>query len=397
VARALRRGPVSALRAFLRSGAAGGIVLVVAAVAAMLLANSAAGPAYEAVLDRVTGPVLAAAIGPMTVRLWINDGLMALFFLVVGLEIKRELLDGALTRPADRRLPVAAAAAGMAVPALVYLAVVLAAGRPDLGRGWAVPAATDIAFAVGVMALLGARVPAALKLMLVTVAVVDDLGAVAIIALFYSHGLDAGALAAAAGVLAALFAMNRLGRVRMVWPYMLGFALLWWLVLRSGVHATLAGVLAAAAVPLAPSPGVPDHPHSTLHRLEHALNPWVAFAVVPLFGLANAGVSLAGAGFGALAAAVAAGLFLGKQAGIGAGVALAARTGWAPPPHGVSAAQIWGAGLLGGIGFTMSLFIGGLAFPGDAAAMAEIKLGVLTGSAASALAGYAVLYLSARK
>ncbi|WP_375428896.1 Na+/H+ antiporter NhaA [uncultured Sphingomonas sp.] len=382
--------PVSALRRFLQTEAAGGVVLIAAAAAAMLVANSGLAEAYEHWRHAPVGPVLAPAIGAMTAELWINDGLMALFFLLVGLEIKRELVDGQLADTADRRLPVIAAVCGMVAPALVYL---LIAGRePGLARGWAIPAATDIAFAVGIMALLGPRVPAALKLFLTTVAIVDDMGAVAIIAVAYSHGLSPPALAAAAGVLAAMWALGRNG-VRAPWVFMLGFALLWLLVLRSGIHATIAGVLAAAAIPVTPSPAAPDDPHSTLHRIEHALAPWVAFAIVPLFGFANAGVAIDGAGGlgNTLVLAVALGLFVGKQAGILGGVALAHRFGVARLPGGVSWAQMYGAALLAGVGFTMSLFIGGLAFPGRPELVDQVKLGVLAGSILSAAAGFAVL------
>lgn len=396
--RTQRRRVASALRAFLRSEAIGGIVLMAATLAALVIANMAmTREFYHDALHHATGPVLAPAIGPMTVHLWINDGLMALFFLLVGLEIKRELVDGELANPARRRLPVIAAAAGMAAPALVYL---LIAGRdPALVRGWAIPAATDIAFAIGVMALLGPRVPPALKLFLTTVAIVDDMGAVAIIAVAYSHGIDWGALAAASGVVAGMAAMNRRG-VRAIWPYLTAFALLWWLVLMSGVHATIAGVVAAAFVPFERTEGAPDSAHSTLHRLEHGLSPWVAYAIVPLFAFANAGVSLAGLSLTILAEplvlAIAGGLFIGKQGGIVGGIALAERIGIARRPHGVRWAQIYGVALLAGIGFTMSLFIGGLAFPGNAMLEAELKIGVLTGSVLSALTGFGVLWWAGR-
>lgn len=359
---------------------------MLAALAALAVANSPLRSAYEAALH--------APIGPLGILHWINDGLMAVFFLLVGLEIKRELVDGELADPADRRLPVIAAAAGMAVPALVYLAVVR--GDPALVRGWAIPAATDIAFAIGVMALLGSRVPARLKLFLTTVAIVDDMGAVAIIALAYSHGLDWAALAAAAGVLATMVALNRAGVVRLL-PYLVLAVLLWALVLRSGVHATVAGVLAAMTIPVRRSPGAPDDEGSPLHRLEHALNPWVAFAIVPLFGFANAGVSLAGANLSApLTLAIILGLFVGKQAGILGGVVAAERLGLARRPAGVGWAQLHGVALLAGIGFTMSLFIGGLAFA-DAALMAQVKVGVLAGSLLSALAGFALLRFGGRR
>jgi NhaA family Na+:H+ antiporter len=232
------------------------------------------------------------------------------------------------------------------------------------------------------------------------VAIVDDMGAVAIIALAYSEGLSLPALAAAAGVLAAMWALGR-GGVRAPWIYLLGFGVLWLLVLRSGVHATVAGVLAAAVVPVTPSPAAPDDARSTLHRIEHALAPWVAFGVVPLFGFANAGVSLAGLGLDGFARplvlGVMVGLFVGKQVGLFGGIALAHRSGFAPKPGGASWAQIYGVSLLAGIGFTMSLFIGGLAFPGSPELIEQVKIGVLAGSILSALAGFAVLWFAADK
>ena len=387
---AMRR-TLSTLRQFLADEAVGGVVLIAAAALAMILANSPLAYSYFHLLHVETGPVLAPTIGPMTVHLWVNDGLMALFFLLVGLEIKREIVAGELSRPADRRLPLVAALAGMAVPALVYLAI--SWGDPALRRGWAIPAATDIAFAVGVLALLGKRVPAQLKLFLTTVAIVDDMGAVAIIAIVYSKGIDVGALLAAAGMLAVMWALGRRGVITL-WPFLLCFAILWWLVLRSGVHATVAGVLAAALIPIGK-----DEATSPLHRLEHALSPWVAFMIVPLFALANAGVALGGLGPHALAeplvVAVAAGLFVGKQAGMLGGIALADRLGIAPRPRGVSWTQLYGVLLLAGIGFTMSLFIGGLAFDAPAR-MDSVKIGVLIGSALSAVAGFVVLRWIAR-
>ena len=383
----------SALRALLTTGASGGGVLMAAAALALLVANlPGTAHDYHALVHLKTGPVLAPAIGPMSVHLWINDGLMALFFLLVGLEIKRELVDGELARPADRVLPVIAAAAGMAVPAIVFLGV--AGGAPGLARGWAVPAATDIAFAIGVMALLGPRVPAALKLFLTTVAIVDDMGAVAIIALFYTGAIDWAALAAAAGVLLLMAALNARG-VHALAPYLLLAALLWWLVLRSGVHATIAGVLAAAFIPFVRTKGAPDAHGSPLHRLEHALSPIVAYGIVPVFAFANAGVSLGdlppGAWSAPLVIAVAAGLFFGKQIGILGGIALAERLGLARRPGGAPWTQLYGVALLAGIGFTMSLFIGGLAFPDDPVLIEQVKLGVLIGSLAAGLAGFLVL------
>jgi NhaA family Na+:H+ antiporter len=390
-----RRTYGSALRDFLASEAAGGILLIAASALAMVAANSPVASDYFHLLHVETGPVLAPAIGPMTVHLWVNDGLMALFFLLVGLEIKRELVDGQLASPERRRLPIIAAAAGMVCPAILYLAIT--GGAADLRAGWAIPAATDIAFAIGVLALLGSRVPASLKLFLTTVAIVDDMGAVAIIAVFYSHGLSLLALAGAGLVTGGMVAMNRFGVVRL-WPYLLGFALLWLLVLMSGVHATIAGVVAAITIPIRRSPGAPDHHESPLHRLEHALSPWVAYGVVPLFGFANAGVSLAGLGVSILAEplvlGIALALFFGKQLGIFGSIRLAVGLGIAGPPGGASWAQVYGVALLAGIGFTMSLFIGGLAFPGNAALMDEVKIGVLAGSVLSAVVGFVLLHVA---
>ena len=383
----MSKRPRSVLAAFLADEAAGGIVLMVAAALAMVAANSPLADAYFHLLHVETGPVLAPKLGPMTVHLWINDGLMSVFFLLVGLEIKRELIGGELASAEKRRLPVIAAVAGMAVPALLYLAIT--GGVVEVRNGWAIPAATDIAFASGVLALAGPRVPASLKLFLTTVAIVDDMGAVAIIALFYTHGLALAALGGAAAVAAAMFALNRAG-VKALWPYLIGFAVLWLLVLMSGVHATIAGVVTAMLIP-----GGGEGEHSPLHRLEHALSPWVAFAIVPLFGFANAGVSLSGMSMATLAQplvlGIALALFLGKQAGIFASIRLAATFKLAQPPEGASWAQVYGVALLCGVGFTMSLFIGGLAFPGTEAMIDQVKVGVLVGSLLSALAGFAVL------
>jgi NhaA family Na+:H+ antiporter len=387
----------SALRAFLAGEAAGGFLLIAAALLAMLVANlPATAEAYTHALHAEIGPELAPALGPMTVHLWINDGLMALFFLLVGLEIKREFVDGRLAHADQRRLPFIAAAAGMGVPALIYLLIV--GDVPRLQAGWAVPAATDIAFAIGVMAMLGSRVPPALKLLLTTVAIVDDMGAVAIIALAYTEQINVLSLAGAGLATVVLYVMNR-RKVMALLPYLLVGAALWLFVLRSGVHATIAGVLTAAFVPIVATPGAPDAVDSPLHRLEHALHPWSAFAIVPLFAFANAGVALGGFGWAVLAEplvlATAAGLFLGKQVGIFGAVWGAARLGIATPPHNIGWAQIYGMALLAGIGFTMSLFIGTLAFPGDAVLIEEVKIGVLAGSVLSALLGALVLALAA--
>jgi len=386
----------STLREFLASEATGGILLMAAAAAAMLVANSAWGLDYFHFLHAVIGPELTPKLGPMTVHLWINDGLMAIFFLLVGLEIKREFVDGHLSTWADRRLPVIAAAAGMIVPAAIYLMV---AGRDAaLVRGWAIPAATDIAFAIGVLAILGSRAPASLKLFLTTVAIVDDMGAVAIIAIFYTAELKITALVAAAVIWLAMMALNRL-RVNALWPYLILAALLWYATLLSGVHATIAGVMAAFAIPFRRTVGAPDAEDSALHRLEHALAKPVAFLIVPLFGFANAGVSLESVGLSSLAAplplGIALGLFVGKQLGIFGSVWAAVKLGIAVRPKDASWAQVYGVALLCGIGFTMSLFIGGLAFT-DAAQGDAVKIGVLMGSLLSAVAGYLVLRMVAQ-
>ena len=355
-----------------------GLLLIAAAALALLAANSPLEPVYHAVLE--------ARIGSMSVHALIADGLMAAFFLLVGLEVKREWYEGRLASAAARRLPILAAAAGMAVPALVYLAAV--EFHPELIRGWAIPAATDIAFAIGVLALLGARAPPSLKLLLVTIAIIDDIGAVAIIAFAYTATLDPLALGAAALITGAMAAMGLFG-VRRLWPFLIGFALLWLAMRASGVHATIAGVVAALTIPLGRGEA-----HSPLKRLEHAIHPWVMLGVVPLFGFASAGVALSG-GVGALTAplpmAILLGLFLGKQAGVFGAIWLTVRTGLAPKPAGTSWPQIYGTALLCGIGFTMSLFIGALAFPGDPARIDAAKIGTLAGSLLSGLAGWAVL------
>ncbi len=377
--------PSSALRAFLKSEAGGGLLLMAAAALALGLANSPLAPAYR--------DLLHFELGPLSVQHWINDGLMALFFLLVGLEIKREFLDGQLAGWERRRLPLVAAAAGMAMPAIVYL--VVAGGNSQLRAGWAIPAATDIAFAIGVLALLGRRVPTSLKLFLTTVAIADDLGAVVIIALAYTASLDVPALAAAALILLILHGLGKSG-VRSLAVYLAGGLCLWVAVMLSGVHATVAGVLAATAVPLVKTRGRPDSPDSPLHRLEHGLSPWVGFLVLPLFGLANAGIALDGSVglFAPLPLAIALGLFLGKQVGIYAAVRAMVALGFAAPLGGATWRQVWGVAMLCGIGFTMSLFIGALAFPNDPVLVEEAKLGILAGSLLSAVAGFALLRLA---
>lgn len=377
-----------ALTQFLKDEASGGYVLMVAAALALIVANSPLAPAYFKAL----GLHLGFAFGPVrldeSVLHWINDGLMALFFLLVGLEIKREVLDGQLSRPADVLLPGAAALGGVALPAVIYLAFNL--GHPDSIAGWAIPSATDIAFALGVLALLGPRVPTSLKVFLTAIAIMDDLAAILIIAVFYTDQLHLLALAGAGGVLAILVILNRL-KVMSLWPYLLLGLALWFLVLESGIHATLAGVALALTIPLRADD------RSPLHRLEHALHKPVAFLVTPLFGFANAGLSFAGIGLSALLdpvpLGVALGLFAGKQVGV-FGVAFGLiKLGWARVPRGASLVQLYGVAVLCGVGFTMSLFIGALAFR-DPKLIDETKIGVLAGSLVSALLGMAILRLA---
>jgi len=382
----------SALQRFLASEAAGGILLMAAAACALIMANSPLGSAYQHFIHVETGPVLSEKLGPMTTHLWVNDGLMAIFFLLVGLEIKRELVDGRLSTWEQRRLPALPALLGMALPAGIYL--LITSGQPSLADGWAIPAATDIAFAMGALALLGRHAPLSLKLLLVSVAIIDDMGAVAIIAIFYTSSIDIVALAAAAGLLAAMFTLNKL-RVTKLWPYLVGLTLLWYAALLSGVHATIAGVVGAFLIPYIPSPGAPDAPASPLHRLEHALAPWVGFLIVPVFGFVNAGVSFEGLSPSAILAplplGIAAGLFLGKQLGVFAGVVVAVKTGLATKPRGTTWLQIYAVAMLCGIGFTMSLFISGLAFPGRPEFVEEAKIGILLGSILSAIVSCLIL------
>lgn len=362
---------------------------MIAAAAALILANSPFANQYFGLFH--------IQLGGWDLHHWINDGLMTIFFLLVGLEIKREFIDGHLRSWSDRMLPLIAAAGGMIVPALVFIMVTR--DYPELTRGWAIPAATDIAFAIGVIALLGRRVPGSLKIFLTTVAIADDLGAVVVIALAYTAGIEMLALLAAAAIFGIMLLLNRAG-VRSLSPYLALALVLWAAVLASGVHATVAGVLAAMAIPITPSAAAPDAADSPLHRLEHALAPWVAYGVVPLFGFANAGVSLIGAGadmfLSPLALGIAAGLFLGKQLGIFAAIWLTIRLGFGARPHHASWAQLYGIALLCGIGFTMSLFIGGLAFP-DPVFMDEVKIGVLGGSLISACAGALLLSLAGKR
>jgi len=371
--------PVTALRRFLESEAAAGVLLMASAALALAIANSPLGPAYRA--------LFALRLGPLTLLQWINDAAMAGFFLLVGLEIKRELLIGHLRRWSARILPGAGALGGMVAPALIYLAVNASPGGAP--RGWAVPAATDIAFALGVLALLGPRAPASLKVFVTALAILDDLGAAAIIGLFYSERLLWGALLAAGVVLALVCLLGRYER-RAVAPYLSLGAAVWAFVLASGVHPTLAGVLLAAVTPM----NAEDEEASPLHLMERKLAGPVAFVVLPLFGFANAGVDFSGAaaGLGPVFWGVAAGLFIGKPLGVFSGMMLAVRAGLATRPQGARLKQTFGACALCGVGFTMSLFIGDIAFGADAARAFQTKMGVLLGSLSAIALGASVLW-----
>lgn len=372
------------LQRFLKSEAAGGILLTGTAILALFVANSPLSAAYFTALN--------SHIGPLSLHHWINDALMALFFLLVGLEIKREMTMGHLATARQRLLPAVAAAGGMIMPALIYLAINF--NNPAAWAGWAIPTATDIAFALGILSLLGRRVPLSLKVFLAALAIFDDLGAIVIIALFYSGGLNWLCLAGAAVVMGALHAMNK-KKMKVLWPYLLLGVALWLLVYNSGIHATLSGVLLALMMPVGRSDET-----SLLHKLEHALHKPVAFFVIPLFGFANAGVSFYGVTGDVLrdtlTMGVAGALVAGKVIGVMGAVFLAAR-GWGVKlPEGANWRQMFGISLLCGIGFTMSLFIALLAFT-DPALQDRVKFGILAGSAIAAVLGYTVLRLSAPK
>lgn len=373
----------SALRRFLDGQSSAGLMLMGAAALALIVANSPLGPGYQELLH--------AKAGPLSVSHWINDGLMAFFFLLVGLEIKREVVDGQLSTWPRRALPGIAAAGGMVVPALIFLAF----NQGPTAHGWAIPAATDIAFALAVISLLGPRVPSSLRVFLAALAIIDDLGAVVIIALFYTYGISIIDLAGALAVVMVLIALNRSGVTRLT-PYLVLGAVLWVLMLRSGIHATLAGVLLAFTIPMKRTPARPDaETNSALHRLERALHLPIGFFIVPIFGLANAGVRLIDLPAESLATpvtlGVGLGLFFGKVVGIFGFSTLAIRLGLADMPIYAGRVQLAGTALLCGIGFTMSIFITLLAFPTDPAAQAQAKIGILAGSLLSGLAGYALL------
>ena len=383
-----------ALREFLRLESAGGLILVMSAILAMVLANSPLADSYVQLLTlKITVMVESFGVSK-PLLLWVNDGLMAVFFLLVGLELKREVVEGELSSPEQITLPALAAIGGLIVPAAIYW--LINRDNPEGLNGWAVPTATDIAFALAILSLLGSRVPASLKVFLTTIAIFDDLAAIVIIAIFYSGNLSTASLAAAGAGIVVLFALNRLG-VKSLAAYLIVGIFIWLFVLKSGVHATLAGIAVAAFIPLK---GGDDH--SPSRHLEHILHPWVAYCVLPIFAFANAGLPFAGVSLDAVVGTVSIGiilgLFIGKQIGVFGMTALMIGLGLAKKPEGSSWLMLYGVALLCGVGFTMSLFIGGLAFEhGGFSNIAALKIGVIAGSVASALCGWLVLHLSLPK
>ncbi len=380
---------------FLAWEAAGGIVLLVATALALIAANS---PLREAFAD-FWKIKMTVGVGDFEIDkglyLWINDGLMAIFFFLIGLEIKRECLIGELKSPRQALAPIFGAVGGMAGPALIFAAI--AWNDKEAIGGWGVPMATDIAFAIGLMALLGSRVPIGLKVFLTALAIVDDLGAVAVIAIFYTESINMTALGTGGGLLIAAFALNKLG-VRMTFPYAIIAVAMWVAVLKSGVHATVAGVAMAMAIPATGSKGETGEHDSMLIRLEHAIAPWSAFIIMPIFALANAGVTFSGEAIASItkpvSLGIALGLFFGNQIGIMFMTLLLEKTGFGQRPEGVTLRQLHGASLLAGVGFTMSLFIASLAFESEM--LENAKMGVLLGSFVSGVAGLIALYTAAK-
>lgn len=384
---------LSRIQKFMQMEASAGLVLMGVAVLAMIFANTGLAGLYTSVLDTN----IRVGIGSFEISkpalLWINDGLMAIFFFLIGLEIKREVLLGELSSFDKAILPIFAAIGGMAVPGLVYVAINW--GTPENLVGWAIPAATDIAFALGVLALLGTRAPVALKVFLLAVAIIDDLGAIIIIAIFYTSELSTNALTFSMLGFAAAVALNRMG-IQRIAPYIIIGVIMWVFVLKSGVHATLAGVLIALTIPLKEKNG----DKALLYKVEHALHPWVAYMILPIFAFANAGVSLTGLSVSDLTQpltfGIAAGLFLGKQIGVVAATWIAVKSGIAKLPEGINWLHLYGVACLTGIGFTMSLFVGSLAFGADDA-MNAVRLGVIFGSVLSGILGFVVLRSMAAK
>lgn len=378
---------ISRIQQFMQMEASAGLVLMGVAVLAMIFANTGLAGLYTSVLDTNIRVGIGAFEISKPALLWINDGLMAIFFFLIGLEIKREVLLGELSSFDKAILPIMAAIGGMAVPGLVF--VMINWGTPENLNGWAIPAATDIAFALGVLALLGSRAPVALKVFLLAVAIIDDLGAIIIIAVFYTSELSTNALTFSMLGFAGAVALNRMG-VQRIAPYVIIGVIMWVFVLKSGVHATLAGVLIALTIPLKEKNG----DKALLYKVEHALHPWVAYMILPIFAFANAGVSLTGLSISDLAQpltlGIAAGLFVGKQIGVLAATWIGVKSGIAKLPEGINWLHLYGVACLTGIGFTMSLFVGSLAFGADET-MNAVRLGVIFGSLLSGILGYAVL------
>lgn len=381
---------IDKLKEFLRLEAASGILLFLAAILAMVAENSPADVLYDALLETIVAIQFGGFEISKPLLMWINDGLMAIFFFLIGLEVKREVLAGELSEPSRLVLPIIAAIGGMAIPAAIYS--VINWGDPAAMKGWAIPSATDIAFALGVLALLGSRIPQALKLFLMTLAIIDDLGAIIIIALFYTADLSIMSLLIAFVAVTALFALNRKDVLGLT-PYLLIGFVLWAAVLKSGVHATLAGVLTALFIPFKKVPG---ESQTQLEKLEHDLHPTVAYGILPLFAFANAGIPFDGITLDSfihpVPLGIAAGLFFGNQIGIFGFSWAAIKLGLTKLPEGVTWVQLYGAALLCGIGFTMSLFIGSLAFEqGGPNYAIDDRLGILLGSFLSGILGYMVL------
>ena len=389
--------PANKLKDFMKLESSGGIVLMLATLAALLVSNTPLNDFYTQFLETRVAVIFGNFALDKPLLLWINDGLMAIFFLLIGLELKREILAGQLSSKQQLLLPLFAALGGFLVPALIY--VLFNRDNPDALNGWAIPSATDIAFALGVLALLGSRVPLVLKIFLTSLAIIDDLAAIVVIAIFYSSDLSLYSIALAAIGVAVLAALNLSGILNKA-PYVLVGVIVWVCVLKSGVHATLAGVILAFAIPMR---GIrtdqSSESASPLLEMEHSLHPWVAFAVLPVFAFANAGVSLAGIGWEDLINTVTLGIFFGLVVGKALGVFgfswLSVRLGWVALPEGVSWQQMLGISVLTGIGFTMSLFIATLAFEhGSFDYLQATRIGVLLGSIVSALVGVALLMSS---
>jgi NhaA family Na+:H+ antiporter len=376
-----------AMREFVTQETTGGYCLFAAGILALVVVNLPLASFYAGLWQTPIEIRAGAFEIAKPLFLWVNDGLMAIFFFLVGLEVKREVIEGELSSFDKAGLPIVAAIGGMAIPAMLF--VMVNWNMPANLDGWAIPAATDIAFALGVLALLGNRVPVSLKILLLAVAIIDDIGAILIIAMFYTSNLSLGALMLAAVAVVSLALLNRFGVTRTA-PYILIAIILWVCVLKSGVHATLAGVVAALAIPLSGA----SVGHSPLKHLEHQLHPWVAFLVLPVFAFANAGVDISGISLAHLLAplplGIALGLVIGKQLGIFGFAYVATVTGLVKRPPDISWTQLYGLACLAGIGFTMSLFIGTLAF-GDGAQLEQVKLGVIVGSLISGVLGYAIL------